>query len=229
MIFILLIDKFPELPKSDINSGNTPFLGLKLVGFLRNIFLLSNKMRTGNTFYIYCSNQFENKNGGLIIKIKGKELRFISPDERTTLLVFDKINLIISNKTNKQKIYQEKIEIFNKNLWAQSTPGIDIKRGNFSEIITELIQNNKLIFINETEQLAQGYSLKEIINQMDQNSVILFNCQTAIDILRLNELHSLNPTILKMKDDDVFNSLFDWQVITIIQTLYENQIQGGSS
>lgn len=227
MIFILLIEKFPELPKSDINSGDISFLGLKLVGFLRNIFLLSNKMRTENTFYIYCSNQFENQNDGLLIKIKGNELRFVSPDERTTLLIFDKINLIISNKTNKQKIYQEKIECFNKNLWAQSTPGIEIKRGAIIEILNELDLKKKIVYIDEIEQPNQGLNLEEIIYQLDQGSIILFNDQVKLDILNILENHSMKPVILKFKTESIYNVFFDWQIITIIQTLFENLVQGG--
>ena len=91
MDFILIIERLPLLTKKEINNGDYPSNLSEIVSVIRNVFLLSNNIRKENNLIIFCSDQFNQDCRSLIILLEGNKLRYIAPDERTTIFILQKV------------------------------------------------------------------------------------------------------------------------------------------
>lgn len=135
--FLILIEKFPKFSKSDIDVGKTPIYVYNLCSIIRESFCLSYSIRKNNNLYLY----FESLQ--LLMKYKGKKLRFLGSDERSQAILLNKA-LEKINRDEKVKTQE----------WEKSTPGIFVKRLSNSGSILENINNilhNKIVFIAEFE------------------------------------------------------------------------------
>jgi len=137
MDFIFFIDRFPDLTKKSIDQGSIPTSAISLVNYFRSVFLLSNELRRENNILIYAINQFPESQESLIISIRGEKLRFLSPDERSTLFLFNNIIKIAQGNTHK-KIDQRAIRQFAAGDFSLSTPGIRFKKGKITDVFEEL-------------------------------------------------------------------------------------------
>jgi hypothetical protein len=107
---LLLVESISDYSKRDIDIGKTPIDVYRLISCIRETFCLSYALRKENNLFIYIEKDFS------LIKLKGKELRYLGPDERSeTLLLMKALEQIKKNSKN----------YFNK--WTLSTPGIFIR------------------------------------------------------------------------------------------------------
>ena len=135
--FLILIEKFPNFSKSDIDVGKTPIYVYNICSIIREAFCLSYSIRKNNNLYLY----FESLQ--LLIKYEGKKLRFLGSDERSQAIL---LNKALENKNGYGKVKTHE--------WVKSTPGIFVKRLPNSGSILENINNilhNKIVFIAEFE------------------------------------------------------------------------------
>lgn len=135
--FLILIEKFPKFSKSDVDVGKTPIYVYNLCSIIRESFCLSNSIRKNNNLYLY----FESLQ--LLMKYKGKKLRFLGSDERSQAIL---LNKALEKINGDEKVKTQE--------WEKSTPGIFVKRLSNSGSILENINNilhNKIVFIAEFE------------------------------------------------------------------------------
>lgn len=135
--FLILIEKFPKFSKSDIDVGKTPIYVYNLCSIIRESFCLSYSIRKNNNLYLY----FESLQ--LLMKYKGKKLRFLGSDERSQAIL---LNKALEKINGDEKVKTQE--------WEKSTPGIFVKRLSNSGSILENINNilhNKIVFIAEFE------------------------------------------------------------------------------
>ncbi|MFX1311284.1 MAG: hypothetical protein ACFFHD_01555 [Promethearchaeota archaeon] len=108
--FLLLIKEINYYNKNGIDKGNIPIIIYKLCSCIRETFCLSYSIRKSNNLYLYFVKEY------VLIRFKGKNLRFLGPDERSQALLLYKA-------LNKAKhILSPDYE-----RWYESTPGIYIK------------------------------------------------------------------------------------------------------
>ncbi|TKJ22590.1 MAG: hypothetical protein CEE42_12835 [Promethearchaeota archaeon Loki_b31] len=135
--FLILIEKFPKFSKSDIDVGKTPIYVYNLCSIMRESFCLSYSIRKNNNLYLY----FESLQ--LLMKYKGKKLRFLGSDERSQALLLKRA---LEKINGDEKVKTQE--------WEKSTPGIFVKRLPNSGSILENINNilhNKIVFNAEFE------------------------------------------------------------------------------
>jgi len=135
--FLILIEKFPKFSKSDVDVGKTPIYVYNLCSIIRESFCLSYSIRKNNNLYLY----FESLQ--LLMKYKGKKLRFLGSDERSQAIL---LNKALEKINGDEKVKTQE--------WEKSTPGIFVKRLSNSGSILENINNilhNKIVFIAEFE------------------------------------------------------------------------------
>lgn len=128
--FLILIETISSFNKKAIDEGNTPLDIYKLCSCLREVFCLSYSIRKENGIYIAINQNL------LIIKLSGKYLRYLGPDERSQAILLLKALEI-----------QEAIP-YNK--WINSTPGIFIKKTiNLDQFLTSIQEIGEKFFLIE--------------------------------------------------------------------------------
>ena len=233
MDFILIIERLPSLTKKEINSGDYPSNLSEIASIIRNVFLLSNNIRKDNNLIIFCSDQFGQDCESLIIFFKGNKLRYIAPDERTTIFILQKV-LGVALELSTKKIYQKEIKKFKKNEWANSTPGISIKRSKFFEIWelynaeTMLLLNFKFKKngINEKVSRVIVSDLENISMKINNSTAILLNLNNNSEFSRKIFDKIICPNtqhIIIFKNKEFHNNFFIWEQIGILQTIKANQ------
>ena len=85
------------------------------------------------------------------IKIIGKEIKFLGPDERN---IAGLIRKALSMKISKE--------------WKKSTPGIYIAKRGLKEILEELKKEYKLVYLRE-----DGKDIRKVINSLERPAFIL--------------------------------------------------------
>ncbi|MCP4764219.1 MAG: hypothetical protein GY870_20770 [archaeon] len=232
MDFILLLEKLPMISKKDVNEGKIPIIGSKIASFLRNIFLISNGIRKENNIYIYCAHQFEEnlENHSLLVNINGNFLRYLSPDERVTLLILQKI-ILVSQGTSNKKIYKNPIKKFKTGEWVQSTPGIKIKNGYFDELINSFQSDNYVLFnikknrINGFTELKEISDINELASSINEKSMIIFDLgmnESDLEEIFAKINNTKNKTIINFSNNINAQHFFDYDIIGMLQVLYEN-------
>ncbi|MHA1109994.1 MAG: hypothetical protein ACTSR4_08050 [Candidatus Hodarchaeales archaeon] len=176
MDVFLILDKFPVLSKSIINSGEIPPPHIKIADFLRSIFLLSNTLLHDNNFIVFCTNHFPSTPNGLIIVFHGKLLRYLAPDERGILFLLLKIHKIITGEGGKKQEKKESLK-FQNMLKAQSTPGIFLKRGTSQEIwdLNPILGNNYIIIGNHNLTHPKLNTWNELESKLNSSTVLVFS------------------------------------------------------
>ncbi|MHA1819388.1 MAG: hypothetical protein ACTSVC_02875 [Promethearchaeota archaeon] len=138
-----------EVPMgSKITNRSRILLGL--ANILRSFFLFSNAMAKDGNLYIFVHNMSsEDKESqqNIIIKFIGKKLRYISPDERNLLLILEKIAYVIYGRSKKKK-YLKEYKKFQRGLWAESTPGVLIRKGDQEKLIRSILSDLKYNYAN---------------------------------------------------------------------------------
>lgn len=232
MDFILIIEKLPLLTKKEINKGDYPSNLSEIASVIRNVFLLSNKIRKENNLIIFCSDQFNQDCRSLIILLEGNKLRYIAPDERTTIFILQKV-LGVALELSTKKIYQKDIKKFKNNEWANSTPGISIKRSEFIEI-WELFNTDTMILLNiifENRELSDEISkniasnLEIISMKMNNSTAILLNLNNNLEFNEdlLDKIICPNTQhIIIFKNKEIHDNFFIWEQIGILQTIKDN-------
>lgn len=233
MDYLIIIDKFPTLIKKEINEGDIPKQSIEISSILHSIFLLSNQMRKDNNLNIICINHFdEPKNKTLLVQIKGNELRYLSPDERVTLLILQKIFMVVDGKSNK-KIYRRTIQDFKIGNKVQTTPGIKIQKIDPMQYWNNIKYDNYII-IEESQIKFDSVlgSFKNINNESDleslttalekqsknsKKSLIIFNLSNENEILKY--IFGEKTTIFHNKE--FMSRFFSWDIINLIETLNE--------
>lgn len=231
MDFILIIERLPLLTKKEINNGDYPSNLSEIASVIRNVFLLSNNIRKENNLIIFCSDQFNQDCRSLIILLEGNKLRYIAPDERTTIFILQKV-LGVALELSKKKIYQKDIKKFKNNEWANSTPGISIKRSEFIEI-WELFNADTMLLLNiKFEKRGLSDEISDIASNLEILSMKI-NKSTAI-LLNLDNNLEFNEELLDkiilpkhkhiiiFKNKEIHNNFFIWEQIGILQTIKDN-------
>lgn len=232
MDFILITERLPLLTKKEINNGDYPSNLSKINSIVRNVFLLSNKIRKDNNLIIFCSDQFDQDCKSLIIYFKGNKLRYIAPDERTTIFILQKV-LDVALDLSTKKIYQKDIKKFKNNEWANSTPGISIKRGKFSEIWelykakTMFLLNFKLKINGISEKISRVIlsDLENVSMKIDNSTAILLNLNNTSEFSREGFDKIICPNtqhIIIFENKEFHNNFFIWEQIGILQTIKAN-------
>jgi len=149
--FLLIIENLINYSKKDIDLGNTPSEIYKICSCIREAFCISYSIRKENNFFLY----FKNEN--LLVKLVGKELKYLGPDERSQAILLRKA--------------LDKVNLINNEEWVRSTPGIFISRfKNFQSFILylkSLINNQIALIFNsisplELTFLAHTYDFPKI-------------------------------------------------------------------
>jgi tRNA pseudouridine-54 N-methylase len=232
MDFILIIERLSSLTKKEINNGDYPSNLSEIASIIRNVFLLSNNIRKDNNLIIFCTDQFDKDCKSLIIFFKGNKLRYIAPDERTTIFILQKV-LDVALDLSTKKIYQKDIKKFKNNEWANSTPGISIKRSKCSEIWelynakTMLLLNFKLKIngINEKVSRVKLSDLENISMNIDNSTAILLNLNNNSEFSKEEFDKIICPNtqhIIIFENKKFQNNFFIWEQIGILQTIKSN-------
>jgi len=176
--FLVLIEKFPNFSKSDIDVGKTPIYVYTLCSIIRESFCLSYSIRKNNNLYLYF------KSLQLLIKYEGKKLRFLGSDERSQAIL---LNKALEKINGDEKVKTQE--------WENSTPGIFIMRLPNSSSILENINNilpNKIVFIAEFENkdLYPDVINLDDLDDMSEYCYILpysQNSQSSLRFLQVNK------------------------------------------
>lgn len=232
MDFILIIERLPLLTKKEINNGDYPSNLSEIASVIRNVFLLSNNIRKENNLIIFCSDQFNQDCRSLIILLEGNKLRYIAPDERTTIFILQKV-LGVALELSTKKIYQKDIKKFKNNEWANSTPGISIKRSEFIEI-WELFNADTMLLLNinfEKRGISDKISIDiasnlEILSmKINKSTAILLNLDNNLEFneeLLDKIILPKHKHIIIFKNKEIHNNFFIWEQIGILQTIKAN-------
>ena len=111
--FLLYYETIPDYNKEEIDKGVTPPQIYKICSSIRETFCLSYGIRKINNLYLYV----QDKN--LLIKLIGKKLRYLGPDERSQALLLNKA--LEKARHNLNNLSDN---------WVESTPGIQIRNLN---------------------------------------------------------------------------------------------------
>jgi tRNA pseudouridine-54 N-methylase len=154
--FLLLVNCLEKYTKQDINKGKTPKSVYTICCAIRETFCLSYNIRKENTLFVY----FEDNR--ILLKLLGRKLRYLGPDERSQAILINKALQLIHKKTNKKD-----------SGWIPSTPGFYIRKfpshenfhGYFETIASEspflvLQKSHKGIF-DESLETKDLKTLKE--------------------------------------------------------------------
>lgn len=109
--FLLLINHLEKYSKQDINRGKTPESIYTICCAIRESFCLSYNIRKENTLFVY----FEVDH--ILLKLLGRKLRYLGPDERSQAILINKALQLIYKKTSKKD-----------SGWIPSTPGFYIRK-----------------------------------------------------------------------------------------------------
>lgn len=109
--FLLLINRLEKYSKQDINRGKTPESIYTICCAIRESFCLSYNIRKENTLFVY----FEVDH--ILLKLLGRKLRYLGPDERSQAILINKALQLIYKKTSKKD-----------SGWIPSTPGFYIRK-----------------------------------------------------------------------------------------------------
>ncbi len=124
--FLLLTERTINYSKKDIDEGNTPPEIYSICACIRETFCISYDIRKNNNLYIFYLDK------KILIKFKGKKLRYLGPDERSQALLLQKAL---------DKAIQNNILI--KEKYIESTPGIYFKKfKNINSFIIDLNSKN---------------------------------------------------------------------------------------
>ncbi|MFX1571238.1 MAG: hypothetical protein ACFFB0_00655 [Promethearchaeota archaeon] len=188
--FLLLIKKITYFSKKEIDKGTIPILIYELCSCIREAFCLSYSIRKDNNLYLY----FEREH--IIIKFKGKELRYLGPDERSQALLLGKA-------LNKAK----QINSPEYERWEKSTPGIYIKKysddimfmnsffsnnmGTYYLLLDNFKKNNKKLDIISLDKdffaiLDNDFYIISTYNFLNENTEFLELFTTLKNIRRLS-------------------------------------------
>lgn len=222
MKFYIFLDKLPCLNKKEIDNGNYPFPMLELASLLRSFFLISNDMRHGNSMKIICTEQFKEPPHILIIDILGKNLRYLNPDERETLLLLQKITTIIYGKSKKKR-YKKAITRFNRELRTESTPGINLIRSDEHEYLSELKTSSFIELItNQVAVLESGTQISniaELVESLNSETVLVYNLNQNLKTgILTNTFDQRNY----FYNPELNTKLSIWQIVTVI-LVYQDQ------
>ena len=231
MDFILIIDKLPLLTKNEINKGKYSSNLSEITSVIRNVFLLSNGIRKDNNLILFCSDQFNQGCESLIILFEGNKLRYIAPDERTTIFILQKV-LGVALELSTKKIYQKDIKKFKNNEWANSTPGISIKKGKFFEIWelnnadTILLLNFKLNKSEISEKVSRDVlsDLENISMKINNSTAILLNLNNNYEFSkeRFDKIRERFDKIIIFENKEFHNNFYIWEQICLLQTIKAN-------
>ncbi len=155
--FLLLIESISNYSKKDIDIGKTPVDVYGLCSCIRETFCLSYALRKYNNLFLCIEKDHS------LIKFKGKELKYLGPDERSETLLLVKA----LEKISKPNMYETKE-------WRKSTPGIFIR--SFTDASS---------FMNYYRLKANHYSFLVIENPLKvQKKVDFFEInQESIEIM----------------------------------------------
>jgi len=136
--FLLIIKKFVNFNKKDIDVGKTPLKIYKICSCIRETFCLSYAIRKENNLFLFFQND------GVLIKFEGNRLKYLGPDERSQALLLrkaiDKINLFNSSDIEK---------------WKKSTPGIYVRKfsniESFIKYFKSFLSFNPIFLINDND------------------------------------------------------------------------------
>lgn len=132
--FLLILENLTNYNKKDVDQGKIPSDVYIICSCIRNVFCLSYSIRKDNIFYLFITKR------NLIIKLDGKRLKYLGPDERSQSLLLNKA-LNLSNQTYNMK---------NQLDWIKSTPGIFIQNfpseKSLVDILISITNKNFAIF-----------------------------------------------------------------------------------
>ncbi|MFX1417922.1 MAG: hypothetical protein ACFE9N_03260 [Promethearchaeota archaeon] len=200
--FLLLIENITYYSKQDIDKGKTPLKIYTLCSCIRETFCLSYSIRKKNTLYLYFQKEL------ILIKIEGKRLRYLGPDERSQALLLEKA----LNKSIKI------LSIKDSN-WEKSTPGIYVRKfsdnsslinffrgimvgNNFlirddqqnpKDRVEDFISNNKFIKVMENDFFIIPTN---IISKRDSDTIKTFEEVKNIKYISLSKIKGLENKIL---------------------------------
>jgi len=224
-----MLSELPSLVRTQINIGKYPITTSQISSVFRNVFLMSNSIRKDSNLDILCYQQFSSGKTCLHVKITGEKLRYLSPDERNTLFLIQKIMGVI-NKTSNAKIYQDEIVKFHNDKWAKSTPGIRFIRTNLIEFITPFKDKNILVLNSENlyEYLKTNEKPYPKINPLELNKAELdgseiflildFNNSFLDNLFNLCDDLKIRSGFLG--DDKIESMFFPWEVILILYAIH---------
>ncbi|MBD3351424.1 MAG: hypothetical protein GF364_08050 [Candidatus Lokiarchaeota archaeon] len=237
--FALFFDNLPHCSKKEVNNGLIPNTLITITSYLRSIFLTSNNIRTKNNLYIFFKKQFSDWKKGLIVKVLGQKLRYLSPDERVTILILQKI-IKIASGTSKKKHDQSEIKKFKKNVWAQSTPGILLKKGDINDFFSEISSNlgiknpDIILSANKPENKTTNTLVKhtesafyndlfDLSHDIIDESIIINEYAKNSSYLEQLIKYFPKSKIRVYSNEEIRKSFFDWQILCILQALNENR------
>jgi len=188
--FLILLKKITDYSKKEIDKGNIPIIVYQLCSCIREAFCLSYSIRMDNNLYLYFEKEY------ILIRFKGKRLRYLGPDERSQALLLDKA----LNKA-RQIISPE------SERWEKSTPGIYIKKysdnnsfmnsffsnkkGKIYFILDNFKEKNKKIAILSLDKdflaiLDNDFYIIPTYNSLNENMEFLELFKTLKNIIRLS-------------------------------------------
>ncbi|UCC18142.1 MAG: hypothetical protein JSV62_08465 [Promethearchaeota archaeon] len=200
--FLLLIEKATNFSKQDIDRGQTPPEIYNLCSSIRETFCLSYAIRKYNNLYLYFQEEC------VLIKFKGKDLRYLGPDERSQALLLEKAlkksNKIISIKNSKWekstpgiyvRKFSDKASMINffKTIMVENNFIIEDNQQNFDEKVGESISNNYFIEISESDFFIIPTYL---ISSRDSDMIKTFEEVKNIKYISLSKIKGVENKIL---------------------------------
>lgn len=166
--FFLAFEKVKRYSKKDIDIGKTPSIIYKICSCIRETFCLSYAIRKSNNLYLYFFNERK------LIKLEGKSLKYLGPDERSQVLLL--------LKALNQLLNLPPLENYG---WRKSTPGIYVRQFSNDKTFIDFITSNKfhkkLIIIDETNLNKTGkicfFKAKDLkrVENINTTNVFLFD------------------------------------------------------
>ena len=150
-------------------TGSTGRLDI-LLRCVNSSYMLSNDMRRDIELYLVLQGEPDSPK---TILLKGSELKYLNPDERST-------GALVKNALMKKNVKQE---------WVKSTPGIYVARKNFEDVLNEL-QGKRIVYLKE-----DGASIKNA--GLDHDDVFVLGGKDDISPAE-EELISKWPDTLKI-------------------------------
>lgn len=155
--FLLLIKKFVNFNKKDIDKGKTPLKIYKICSCIRETFYLSYAIRKENNLFLYFQNE------GVLIKFEGNRLKYLGPDERSQALLLRKA-------IDKLNSFQS----LNVENWKKSTPGIYVRKfsnnESFIKYFKSFLSFNPIFLINNNDVRKVNSYLK--VNEFETINTI---------------------------------------------------------
>ncbi|MFO8017200.1 MAG: hypothetical protein R6U96_01070 [Promethearchaeia archaeon] len=178
--FLILVHHLEKYSKKDINHGKTPKSIYTLCCAIREAFCLSYNIRKENNVFLY----FQDSH--ILIKLVGRKLRYLGPDERSQTILVNKALKLVNPKTNKKDTG-----------WIPSTPGFFIRKFPSNDSFLRYFET----IVGEIPLLVTDKPFKKVdssIEEIQLNSITRY--ESSFFIIPAGKIDDLNQFIQKMYD-----------------------------